>query len=162
MNNYPLYNSWIFFILLFICISLSLNNLIIFYVKKFEHLSLYLLSSIWFLKCYLCMCVCVSCSVMSDSLWPHGLYSPPGSSIHGILQARMLVGSHSLLQEIFPTQGSNLGLLHCRQIFYHLSHQGQSYCNWYIFLNCLFIHFWLHWIFITAQTFPRCGELVLL
>ena len=34
------------------------------------------------------------------------------------------VGSHSLLQKIFPTQGSNLGLLHCRQIVYHLSHQG--------------------------------------
>ena len=31
---------------------------------------------------------------------------------------------HSLLQEIFLTQGSNLGLLHCRQILYHLSHQG--------------------------------------
>ena len=32
-------------------------------------------------------------------------------------------GSHSLLQGIFLTQGSNLGLLHCRQILYHLSHQ---------------------------------------
>ena len=31
------------------------------------------------------------------------------------------VGCHSLLQGIFPTQGSNLGLLHCRQILYHLS-----------------------------------------
>ena len=38
--------------------------------------------------------------------------SPPGSSVH------------SLLQGIFPTQGSNPGLLHCRQILYHLSHQG--------------------------------------
>ena len=34
------------------------------------------------------------------------------------------VGSHSLLQGIFLTQGSNLGLLHCRQILYRLSHQG--------------------------------------
>ena len=33
--------------------------------------------------------------------------SPPGSSVHGILQARILVGSHSLLQGIFLTQGSN-------------------------------------------------------
>ena len=33
------------------------------------------------------------------------------------------VGSHSLLQGIFLTQGSNLGLLHRRQILYHLSHQ---------------------------------------
>ena len=30
-----------------------------------------------------------------------------------------------LLQRIFPTQGSNLALLHCRQMFYHLSHQGR-------------------------------------
>ena len=35
------------------------------------------------------------------------------------------VGSHSLLQRIFPTQGLNLGLLHCREILYHLSHQGK-------------------------------------
>ena len=34
------------------------------------------------------------------------------------------VGCHFLLQGIFPTQGSNLGLLHCRQTLYHLSHQG--------------------------------------
>ena len=37
-----------------------------------------------------CVCVCVSRSVVSDSLWPHGLYSPLGSSIHGILQAWIL------------------------------------------------------------------------
>ena len=51
---------------------------------------------------------------------------PPGSSVHGILQARILewVGCHSLFQGIFPTQGLNPGLLHCRQILYHLSHQG--------------------------------------
>ena len=34
------------------------------------------------------------------------------------------LGCHFLLQGIFPTQGSNLGLLHCRQILYRLSHQG--------------------------------------
>ena len=34
------------------------------------------------------------------------------------------VGSHSLLQGIFPTQGSNPGLPHCRPILYHLSRQG--------------------------------------
>ena len=51
--------------------------------------------------------------------------SLPGSSVNGLLQARILVaGSHSLLQGIFPTQWLNLGLLHCRQIFYHLTHQG--------------------------------------
>ena len=45
--------------------------------------------------------------------------SPPGSSVHGILQARILqVGSHSLLQQILLTQGLDLGLRHCRQILY--------------------------------------------
>ena len=34
------------------------------------------------------------------------------------------VGCHSLLQEIFPTQGSNPGVQHCRQVLYRLSHQG--------------------------------------
>ena len=34
------------------------------------------------------------------------------------------MGSHSLLQGIFPTQGLNPSLLHCKQIFYPLSHQG--------------------------------------
>ena len=53
-------------------------------------------------------------------------YSLPVSSVHGILQARILewVASCSLLQGIFPTQGLNLGLLHCRQIIYYLSYQG--------------------------------------
>ena len=36
------------------------------------------------------------------------------------------VGSHSLLQGIFPIQGLNTGLLHCRQILYQLSYQGKS------------------------------------
>ena len=36
----------------------------------------------------------------------------------------MGVGCHAFLQGIFPTQGLNSGLLHCRQILYHLSHQG--------------------------------------
>ena len=50
--------------------------------------------------------------------------SPPGSSVRGNLQARYTgVGSHSLLQGIFLTQRLNLGLLHCRQILYHLSYQ---------------------------------------
>ena len=52
--------------------------------------------------------------------------SPPGSSAHRILQGRILgVGWHSLLQDIFLTQGSNLGLQHCRQILYCLSHKGR-------------------------------------
>ena len=58
-------------------------------------------------------------SVVSESLWPHGLYSSwnsPGQ--------KTAVGSLSLLQGIFPTQGSNPGLQHCKWILYQLSHQG--------------------------------------
>ena len=61
-----------------------------------------------------------SCSVMSDCLRPHGLYSPWNS-----LGQNTGVGSCSLLQGIFPTQGSNPGLPPCRQILYYLSHQGR-------------------------------------
>ena len=64
-----------------------------------------------------------SCSVMSDSLQPHGLkptrllhpWDSPGKNTG--------VGYHFLLQGIFPTQGSNPGLLHYRQTLYPLSHQ---------------------------------------
>ena len=54
------------------------------------------------------------------------LCDPMDCIVHGIPQARILegVGSHSLLQGIFPTQGSNPGLPHCRRILYQLSHQG--------------------------------------
>ena len=57
-------------------------------------------------------------SVASDSLQPRGLYSPwnsPGQNDG--------VGRLSLLLGIFPTQGSNPGLLHCRWILYQLNHK---------------------------------------
>ena len=60
--------------------------------------------------------------VVSNSLWPLGLYSPwnsPGQNTG--------VGSLSLLQRIFPTQESNWCLLHCRQILYQLSYQRSPY-----------------------------------
>ena len=63
--------------------------------------------------------MCERCSVMSNFLRPYGLYSPWNSP--GLNTG---VDSHSLLQGIFPTQGSNPGLLHCRWILYQLSHQG--------------------------------------
>ena len=60
--------------------------------------------------------VAQSCLTLRD---PHGLYSPwnsPGQNTG--------MGSLSLLQRIFPIQGLNWGLLHCRQILYQLSYQG--------------------------------------
>ena len=51
--------------------------------------------------------------------------SPPGSSVHGDSPGKNTgVGCHALLQRIFPTQGLNPGLPHCRWIPCHLSHQG--------------------------------------
>ena len=51
--------------------------------------------------------------------------SLPGSSVHGDSPGKNTgSGFHALLQVIFPSQGLNLGLPHCRQILYHLSHQG--------------------------------------
>ena len=87
-----------------------------------------------------------SCSVVSDSLRPRGLYGPwesPGQNTG--------VGSLSFLQGIFPTQGSNPGLPHCRRILYQLSHQGsplkeahlkewEIYKLIYIYNMCMYIH----------------------
>ena len=59
-----------------------------------------------------------NCSVVSDSLWPHGLDSPwnsPGQNTG--------VDSCFLLQGLFPTHGSNPGFSHCRWILYQLSHK---------------------------------------
>ena len=69
-------------------------------------------------------CAMLSHSVMSDSLWPHGLFSSsvrwdsPGTNTG--------VGCYFLLQGIFLTQESNPGLLHCRQLLYQLSKIGAS------------------------------------
>ena len=80
---------------------------------------------------------CVSLSVMSNSVWPRGLqparlfcpWNSPGKNTG--------VGSHSLLQGIFPTQGLNLHLPHCRQILYSLNHVGsrqQMFCVLFVFI----------------------------
>ena len=61
-------------------------------------------------------------SVVSNSLQPHGLYSPwisPGQNTG--------VGSHFFFWVIFPSQGSNPDLPHCRWILYQLSHQGSPW-----------------------------------
>ena len=65
--------------------------------------------------------VAQSCPALCDPM----VRSLPGSSVHGdSLGKNTGVGSHSLLQGIFPSQGSRPGLLHCRWILYSLSHQG--------------------------------------
>ena len=60
-----------------------------------------------------------SCSVVSDSSQPHGLHP-----LWNSLGQNTGMGSLSLFQGMFPTKGSNPGLLHCRLILYQLSHKG--------------------------------------
>ena len=70
--------------------------------------------------------MCVSCSVLFNSLRPHGLqparllrpWNSPGKNTG--------VNCYSLFQGIFLAQGSNPGLLHCRQTVYCLSHKTYS------------------------------------
>ena len=67
------------------------------------------------------------------------------------------VGSHSLLQGLFLTQGLNLGLLHSKQILYHLSHQGSTIQ--------IHTHTHTHYMYTNTHTFlsttiyhsPRCS-----
>ena len=98
----------------------------------------------------------VAQSCPTNSLQPHGLHSPwnsPGQNTG--------VGSHPLLQGIFPTQGLNLGLPHCTWILYHLSHQGSPrILEWvaYAFssgssqprnrtrVSCITDGFFTHWV----------------
>ena len=95
----------------------------------------------------MCVCVCVCIHIythiyisevkvaqLRPTLCDPMDCSLPGSSVHGILQESQWrinlngkntgVGSCLLLQGLFPTQGLNPGLPHCRQILYHLRHQG--------------------------------------
>ena len=107
-------------------------------------------------------------SVVSDSLRPHGLYSPwksPGQNTG--------VGSLSLLQGIFPTQGSNPGLPHCRWILYQLSHKGSPRTpEWVAYpfpsgsswprnrtgVPCIAGRFFTNWAIRKAQLFIRSKQ----
>ena len=94
-----------------------------------------------------------SCLTLCD---PHGLQPPrlfrpgdfPGKSTG--------VGCHCLLQGIFVTQRSNLGLLHCRLTLYPLNHQGELDHN--SLSNLLKLPWWLRWYTICLQ----CGDLGLI
>ena len=81
------------------------------------------------------MCVCLvtqSCPTLCDPMD----CSPPGYSLHGDSPDKnTAVGCHALLQGIFPTQGSNPGLPHCRQILCHLSHHRSTYMR-----ACVYMH----------------------
>ena len=82
-------------------------------------------SNIIVLKGYIIFCAVLClvtqlCATLCDPMD----YSLPGSSVHGYSSGKNTgMGCHALLHGIFPIQGSNPDLPHCRQILYHLSHQ---------------------------------------
>ena len=106
---------------------------------------------------------------MSDSLWPLGLYSPwnsPGPNTG--------VSSLSLPQGLFPTQGSNQDLPHCRWILYQLSLKGSPrILEWVAYpfssrsswprnqtgVSCIADGFFTSWVTREAQYLHRFHEL---
>ena len=90
---------------------------------------------------------CFSCVQLLVTIWTVAHQAPlcpwdsPGKN--------MGVGSHSLFQRIFLTQGSNPGLLHCRWVLYRLSHQGSL---------CIFIQ--LHQVLVATHRIFVAGFLV--
>ena len=73
----------------------------------------------------LCLCLVPHLCL---TLWDPMDCSLLGSCVHGDSAGKNTgVGSHALLQGIFPTQGLNSGLPNFRQIIYHLSHQGRPW-----------------------------------
>ena len=91
------------------------------HISKAESWSLFIFDFLSFLF-YYCVLVAQLCPTLCDPMdcmWPTRLLWPWNSP-----DKNTGVSCHSLLQGIFPTQGSNLGLSHCRKILYCLSHQG--------------------------------------
>ena len=85
------------------------------------------------------VCIYESQSFVTNSLWSYGQYSPwnsPGQNTGG--------GSLSLLQGIFPAQGLNPRLQHCRQIYSQLSHKGSPW-----------ILEWVAYPFSSGSSLPR-------
>ena len=113
----------------------------------------------------------LSCSAMSDSLWSQGLLPISLLCPWNSPDKNTGMGCQSFIQGIFPTQGSNPGLWHCRQILYRLSHkQSLLFCLSYlivavvitwidktsVILPCLYLlDLWLH---PQAQSFTLGNE----
>ena len=94
------------------------------------------------IKSSLFCCCCLVAKLCPSFLVPHGQESTWLLCPCDFQDKNTGVGRHSFLQGIFPTQGMNLSLLHCRQILYHLSHQGSSIC-WKVKVKMLVTQWWL-------------------
>jgi len=92
------------------------------YMKIFPTINSMLLHELWLVEST--DAVFVSVTQLCLALCNPMDCSPPGSSIHGTLQARILQWvAIPFSKGIFPIQGSNPDLLHHKQILYHLSHR---------------------------------------
>ena len=78
----------------------------------------------WFQTSFILGCVCSVASVVSSSLRSYGLQTAGLLCPWGSPGKNTRVDCHALLQGIFLTQGLKPVLPHCKQILYHLSHQG--------------------------------------
>ena len=102
--------------------------------------------------------------VMLHSLQPHELQPARLLCPWDFTGKNTGVGCHFLLQGIFPTQGSNLGLLHCRQILYRLSYERNLgvILNSTLFLNqtLLFMpsNLWFPHFLLYSYFIPTCQE----
>ena len=85
-----------------------------FYIRMYETRT-----PIWSIVMSAMLPHCLVTSVVSNSLPPHVLQPARLLCPWDFLGKNTTVGCHALLQGIFLTQGSNPGLLHCRQILYH-------------------------------------------
>ena len=84
------------------------------------------------------MLVTQSCLILCNPMD----YKPPGSSVHWILQARILEWvATPFSRGVFLTQGSNTGLSHRRQVLYHLSHQGSPLLQ----VDRVNLFIWIRW-----------------
>ena len=92
-------------------------------------LTFFTYSKTFLLNWFTSLCAVLNHSVMSDSLQPHGLWPVRLFSLWDSPGKNSGVGCHALLQGIFPTQGLNPCLPHCRRILYCLSYQGSPWLS---------------------------------
>ena len=139
------------------------------YNSAIKRMKIFHLQQLRWTQTVLC-CAVLSRSVVSDSSWPHGL-QPSRLLCPWGFSRQEYWSCHDLLQGIFPTQGSNPGIPHCRWIPYYLSHQGSPRTlewvthpfsrgssaprNW-TGISCIAGRFFTSWATREAQTILWC------
>ena len=108
-------------------------------------------------------CVCYLLNCLFATLWTVARQAPLSM---GFPRQEYWSGLPCLLQGIFQTQGSNLGLLHCRQIIYYLSHHGSPCIS--LLANKLIVNFskimkvFLFFLSFSSSHFPDFHSLSLI